>query len=121
MKYLILGLMFLLPTMSYSAQYKISGKIYKFSESIPSYSDNCYKQCVAKRRVGLLKKFIRPSATEKHLTSLGTYTCTEMLGGKSLLGLDTKKNMVGLCFFADDASMIEFSSLEQYANKLNAQ
>jgi hypothetical protein len=76
-------------------------------------SKNCQNSCVVRTKVlNLLKKKTKlPDPTSNSDISIASRVC-KFLGGKSLLGHDNLKNGKAFCFFSEDQSLIDYSSLE---------
>ena len=99
--------------------YKIAGSFYSFTKvNDVIVSGNCSKECVALKKLKSLSKFeVKAKKDEIFAKPLGAYVCDEILKGQSLLGKDSKKNMVAFCYFNEDESMIEMNSLGAHAKK----
>lgn len=109
-------LLLFITTNSYAKElYKISGKHYAIKEvSSVLVNEEC-KDCIAIKRVNALSKFKKKITDRKWDMDLGSYVCKYIFVGKSVLGVDSKKNMKAFCFFDEDKSFIEMNSLATYS------
>lgn len=97
--------------------YKISGKHYSLKKiSNVLVNEEC-KECVAVKKVNALTKFKKEIKDRKWDMDLGSYVCKYIFIGKSVLGVDSKKNMKAFCYFDEDKSFIEMSSLTSFSEK----
>jgi len=102
-------------------QFKIAGNYYAFIEKDTLLvSENCKKKCVALKKSKSITSKVIPKK-KKFVSSLGSYACTEILGGKSLLGVKKNKDMIAVCLFKKDLSMVSLNSLTTYIENLSEQ
>jgi hypothetical protein len=97
-----------------SKTFKINGSFYEFSiKDDLLVNETCAKKCIAISKVHELKKkkTLPPQVEGMTTLSNASRACMSM-HGSSLLGVDIQKNMKSFCYFKEDESMVEFSSLE---------
>ena len=118
MKKLILILIFTTTVFAADNQFKIAGKYYSFIEKDTFLvSQNCKEKCIALTKMNSLKSKITPKK-KKFASSIGSYACTEVLNGQSVLGIKKNKDMVAVCLFKKDSSMIDINSITNHNNAL---
>ncbi len=100
------------------SQFKIAGKYYAFiKKGSLLVSENCKDKCVAFEKSKSIKSKITPKKKD-FASSIGSYACTEVLGGQSLLGVKKNKDMVAVCLFKKDSSMVDINSLTDFIQAL---
>jgi hypothetical protein len=103
---------------SSEAQFKIAGKYYAFiKKDSLLVSSNCKDKCIALEKSKSIKSKVTQKK-QKFASSIGSYACTEILKGQALLGTKKNKDMVGVCIFKEDSSMVDLNSLTTYINSL---
>lgn len=95
---------------SESRSYKVSGKVLDFAKVKDLYvhGDECKEKCLAAIRPTQIQTM--PKQRGELLSSKASLIC-QKTKGKSVFGVDEKKNMMALCLY-EDGSMVDYKSLE---------
>jgi hypothetical protein len=114
----IFCLLFSVSILASENQFKITGKYYSFikKENL-LLSSHCKNKCIALEKVKTITSKIIPKR-KKFASSIGSYACTEVLKGQALLGIMKNKDMVAVCLFKQDSSMVDINSLTLFIENL---